>query len=106
MKTTRLSGAVVLALVLAGPLALPGCAKAGPKAVAGSMDDATISTRVKTVFLNDPVIGLARIDVETFGGVVTLSGRVKSKEEEVKAIELARPVKGVTDVKSKLQIQP
>ena len=46
--------------------------------------DATITTRVKTVFINDPVVGMARIDVDTFKGVVTLSGRVKSKEEEAK----------------------
>jgi osmotically-inducible protein OsmY len=37
---------------------------------------------------------------------VTLSGRVKSKEEEAKAIEIARTISGVTDVKSSLQIEP
>ncbi|MBA3888721.1 MAG: BON domain-containing protein, partial [Acidobacteria bacterium] len=47
-----------------------------------------------------------RIDVDTFKGVVTLSGRVKSKEEEQKAIELARQIRGVTDVRSTLQIEP
>ncbi len=62
--------------------------------------------RVKTAFINDPVVGAARIDVETFKGVVTLSGRVKSKDEETKALDLARTIKGVTDVKSTLQIQP
>ena len=45
-----------------------------------------------------------RIDVDTFKGLVTLSGRVKSKDEETKAIALARQIKGVTDVKSTLQI--
>ena len=65
-----------------------------------------ITVRVKTAFINDPVVGAARIDVETFKGVVTLSGRVKSKDEETKALDLARTIKGVTDVKSTLQIQP
>ena len=50
--------------------------------------------------------GGLRIDVDTFKGVVTLSGRVKTKEEEAKAMELARKIRGVTDVKSSLQIQP
>ena len=64
------------------------------------------STHVKTALLNDPVVGGLRIDVDTFKGVVTLSGRVKTKEEEAKAMALARKVGGVTDVKSTLQIQP
>jgi osmotically-inducible protein OsmY len=61
---------------------------------------------VKTSLLNDPAVGGSRIDVDTFKGVVTLSGRVKTKEEEVQAIALARKISGVTDVKSTLQIQP
>ena len=56
--------------------------------------------------MNDPVVGGLRIDVDTFKGVVTLSGRVKTKDDETKAIELARKIKGVTDVKSTLLIQP
>ena len=46
-----------------------------------------------------------KIDVDTFKGVVTLSGAVKSKDEEAKAVALARSITGVTDVKSTLQIQ-
>ena len=38
------------------------------------MDDPTITMRVKTAFINDPVVGVARIDVATFKGVVTLLG--------------------------------
>jgi hyperosmotically inducible protein len=75
------------------------------KTVSGTIDDATITTRVKTVFINDPLIGGLRIDVDTFKGVVTLSGRVSNEQEQQKAIELARKVRGVVDVKSNLQIQ-
>jgi osmotically-inducible protein OsmY len=98
---------VLLAIVLIAPLLLAACAKTTSDAnrVSGTLDDATITTRVKTAFINDPVIGLARIDVDTFKGVVTLSGRVNSKDEEAKAISLARGIRGVTDVRSKLQIQ-
>lgn len=97
---TRLP-AFVLALVLIAPLAA-----ACGKTVGETIDDATITTRVKTAFINDPLVGAARIDVDTFKGVVTLSGRVKSKQEEEKAIALARSIRGVADVKSTLQIQP
>ena len=47
-----------------------------------------------------------RIDVDTFKGVVTLSGRVKSQTEEQKAVAIARRTDGVTDVKSTLQVEP
>jgi osmotically-inducible protein OsmY len=94
--------AALLALLVIAPLLLAACGKS----VTETIDDAAITTRVKTAFINDPVIGAARIDVDTFKGVVTLSGRVKSKEEEGKAIELAKTIHGVKDVKSTLQIQP
>lgn len=93
------------ALLAAILLVLPLLAACG-KTVGDTIDDATITTRIKTAFVNDPVVGAARIDVDTFKGVVTLSGRVKSKDEEAKAISLAKSIKGVVDVKSTLQIQP
>jgi len=93
--------AAIAALVLVGPVLLGACGKS----VSDTIDDATITTRVKTSFVNDPAVGLMRIDVDTFKGIVTLSGRVKSKQEEQKAIELARKVRGVVDVKSTLQIE-
>jgi osmotically-inducible protein OsmY len=73
-------------------------------AVGGAMDDATITARVKTVLLNDPQVAATKIDVSTTGGIVTLSGSVKSKADEARAIEVARTVTGVRDVTSMLQI--
>jgi osmotically-inducible protein OsmY len=93
---------VLLAIALIAPMLAAGCGKT----VGETIDDATITTRVKTSLLNDPAVGGLRIDVDTFKGVVTLSGRVKTKDEEAKAIALARKIGGVVDVKSTLQIQP
>jgi hyperosmotically inducible periplasmic protein len=93
---------ILLVLTLLGPLMLTACGKT----VGETIDDATITTRVKTALLNDPQVGGLRIDVDTFKGVVTLSGSVKTKEEEAKAIALARKISGVSDVKSTLQVQP
>ena len=73
-------------------------------AVGGAMDDATISARVKTVLLNDPQVAATKIEVSTAGGVVTLSGSVKSKADEARAIQVARTVTGVRDVKSTLVV--
>jgi len=73
-------------------------------AVGGAMDDATITARVKTVLLNDPQVAATKIEVSTAGGIVTLSGSVKSKADEARAIEVARQVTGVRDVKSTLVV--
>lgn len=101
MKTSRYR-AILLVLALIAPLVLTACGKT----VGDTIDDATITTRVKTALLNDPDVGGLRIDVDTFKGVVTLSGAVKSAAERDKAIAIAKRIGGVTDVKSTLQIQP
>jgi osmotically-inducible protein OsmY len=101
MRTTRRVTSILLALALA-LTCLSACAGKRP---ASQYDDLTISARVKTALLNDPDVVAPRIDVETVKGVVTLSGRVASKQEEQKAIQVARSIAGVIDVKSTLQIQ-
>ena len=93
---------LVLALLIAAPLATAACGKT----VGETIDDTTITTRVKTAMLNDPAVGGLRIDVDTFKGAVTLSGRVKSQGEKDQAITLARGIDGVTEVKDALQIIP
>jgi len=76
------------------------------KTIGETIDDATITTRVKTALINAPNVGALAIDVDTFKGVVTLSGRVKSQDEAAKAAEIARTVSGVKEVKSALQVIP
>ena len=90
-----------LALVLSAPLTA-----ACGKTVGEAIDDTTITTRVKTQMLNDPQVGGLRIDVDTFKGAVTLSGRVKSQAERDQAIALAKRVSGVVEVKDALQVIP
>jgi len=102
MNRTRHLTSLLLAIALIMPLLLAACGKT----VGDTIDDATITTRVKTALLNDPVVGGMRIDVDTFKGVVTLSGRVKSQDELNTAVALARKIDGVKDVKSTLQIEP
>ena len=95
----------IVALLLAVfvvPVLLAGCGKT----VGETIDDATITTRVKTALLNDPEVGGLRIDVDTALGIVTLSGVAKSRAEEQKAVAVARRIPGVKDVKSTLSINP
>ena len=100
MKQSYLKS-LTLALVLTAPL-VTACGKT----VGDTIDDTTITTRVKTAMLNDPAVGGLRIDVDTFKGAVMLSGSVKSQAEKEQAITLARRVSGVTEVKDNLQITP
>jgi osmotically-inducible protein OsmY len=90
-----------LALVLAAPLTV-GCGKT----IGETIDDTTITTRVKTAMLNDPQVGAMKIDVDTFKGVVTLSGRVKNQTEHDQAVGIARKTSGVIEVKDALQVIP
>jgi hyperosmotically inducible periplasmic protein len=69
-------------------------------------DDLTISAHVKTALLNEPGVDALRLGVETFQGVVTLSGTVPSAADVDRAIAAARKVRGVKDVKSSLKVGP
>jgi len=91
----------LLATILATPR-VAGCGKT----VGETIDDTTITTRVKTAMLNDPAVGGLSIDVDTYKGVVTLSGRVKTPAERDQALALARKTDGVTEVKDALQVIP
>ena len=102
---------IALALLFTASVGAAACGASSTGAVrpastpAGApMDDATISARVKTVLLNDTQVAGSGIDVVTAGGIVTISGTVKSQTEASRAIELARGVTGVRDVKSALQV--
>ncbi len=92
----------LFSLMLVAMLATAACGKT----VGQTIDDTTITTRVKTAMLNDETVGGLRVDVDTFKGVVTLSGRVKSQAEKDQAIALARKIDGVTDIKDALQVIP
>jgi osmotically-inducible protein OsmY len=68
MRKSRSATTFLLVVALIAPLLLTACGKS----VGETVDDATITTRVKTALLNDPDVGGLRIDVDTFKGVVTL----------------------------------
>ena len=76
----------------------------GGKTISSTLDDATITARVKTALLNDTQVNATKIDVTTSNGVVNLSGTVRSKTEEDRAVQLARQVSGVREVKANLTV--
>ena len=68
------------------------------------MDDASITSGVKVKLVKDSEVDAIDINVDTYEGVDTLHGNVPSRSTERRAIQLARSVKGVEDVRSKLVI--
>ncbi|MBI3345454.1 MAG: BON domain-containing protein [Gammaproteobacteria bacterium] len=88
--------ALILAIML-------GCAStAKHEGTAEYIDDSIITANVKAAILNEPSLKVAEINVETFKGVVQLSGFVHDKADINKAVEVARKVKGVKSVKNDL----
>jgi len=74
--------------------------------VADATADARITTAIKVKLAADPELSVLQISVDTTAGLVTLAGKVKSPELVDKAIDVAKSVDGVTEVKSTLQVNP
>jgi osmotically-inducible protein OsmY len=62
------------------------------------IDDAWITSKVKTQLLADDQVKGTQINVDTQGNVVTLTGTAPSAEARAKAIELAKATRGVRGV--------
>ena len=83
-----------------------GCAVMRDQQTVGSyVDDATITSRVKTKFAEDTTVSAMAIGVETLKGVVQLSGFAKSADERSMAERLARGVPGVQSVKNDIVVR-
>jgi osmotically-inducible protein OsmY len=93
---------LVLVLSLSAACASGGSSRSASMSM--PTDDASITAQVKTVLLNDPQVNATKIDVSSQNGVVTMSGTVRSKADEDRAVQLARQVRGVKDVKSSLNV--
>lgn len=85
---------------------LVGCASSPTKEATGEyIDDTVITSKVKAAILKEPTLNVAEINVETFKGVVQLSGFVNSKEDTRKAVQLAQAVGGVKSVKDDMRVK-
>lgn len=83
-----------------------GCASTRTQESGGEyLDDTAITSKVKAAVFNDPALKSAEINVETFKGVVQLSGFVRSQADINKAVEVARNVSGVKSVKNDMRVK-
>jgi hypothetical protein len=69
------------------------------------IDDSVIAAGIETLLLNDPVLKTTRIDVESFRGVVLLSGFVDSSRTAGRAVKLAGSVPGVNSIKNSIVVK-
>ena len=82
------------------------CASTPKQEGAGEyVDDSVITTKVKTLLAADDFLKSFQIGVETYKGIVQLSGFVNSQKAVDKAVEITRSVKGVASVKNNLIVK-
>jgi hyperosmotically inducible periplasmic protein len=112
---------LVLTIALIGALAITGCGKkeekapapgepkseaqTAPTTIGTEIDDATITTKVKTAFLTDNYVKGLDIKVETRKGEVQLSGYVDSQQQIDKAVAIAKGIEGVKNVDNKMMVK-
>lgn len=102
--TTQTMGRLILAFALTVMLA--ACAGNPQQESTGEyIDDTVLTSRVKSLLLNDPNVSGLAINVETFKGTVQLSGFVKTVAERNRAVQLTRGVSGVRQVKNDILIR-
>jgi osmotically-inducible protein OsmY len=98
-KFVAIAGALFMATAL-------GCASTAKHEGTGEyVDDTVITTKVKTAIFREPTLKSAEINVETFKGVVQLSGFVSSSDAEKTAVSVARNVEGVKSVKNDMRLK-
>ena len=83
-----------------------GCASTPKHEGTGQyVDDTVITAKVKAAVFNEPSLKSAEINVETFKGVVQLSGFVRSQADINKAVAVARGVAGVKSVRNDMRLR-
>ena len=98
-KLASFAGVLLMATAL-------GCASTAKQEGTGEyVDDTVITGKVKTAIFNEPTLKSAEINVETFKGVVQLSGFVSSADNERLAMQVARNVGGVKSVKNDMRLK-
>jgi osmotically-inducible protein OsmY len=104
MKRFGISATLATALLLG---MMTGCASDGGKheTVGQYVDDAGTTANVKAAILADARLKSSEINVETYQGVVQLSGFVGQANDVATAASVARTVKGVKSVKNDLRLK-
>ncbi|MEN6332592.1 MAG: BON domain-containing protein [Smithella sp.] len=97
---------LVLLILIAAFAAIAACGATRTHESTGEyVDDSVITTKVKSLLADDDFLKSFEISVETYKGVVQLSGFVNSQKAVDKAGEIARSVKSVKSVNNNLVVK-
>jgi osmotically-inducible protein OsmY len=103
MKTFQRAISMLSIVAVAGII---GCASTAKSESTGQyVDDTALTAKVKTAIFEQPTLKSAEINVETFKGVVQLSGFVSSQENVNTAMATAKAVPGVASVKNDMRLK-
>jgi osmotically-inducible protein OsmY len=103
----QMKNVLVAAMVAIAAIYSSGCSVAtGQRSMGDVVDDSTITSRVKSRFVEDKLVAANRINVETLKGVVQLSGFAISEAERQKAAQIAAAVPGVKQVQNAIAVKP
>jgi osmotically-inducible protein OsmY len=92
-----------LCICLLFAIIIAGCGSTATRESTGEyIDDSVITANVKALIYDDPELKIGQVSVETYKGVVQLSGFVNSSVAVARAGNLASSVKGVVSVKNGL----
>ncbi len=102
----KIAHRIATLLFAASLVAVAGCASTSTREGTGEyIDDSVITTKVKAQILKEETLKSAEINVETFKGVVQLSGFVSSSANIDKAVAVTRSVKGVVSVTNNMRLK-
>lgn len=106
VNAKQLTKAVSAFFMVFAMISLVACAPTRKHESTGQyIDDSVITTKVKAAILDEPTLKVMEIKVETFKGVVQLSGFVHDKEDIPKAVKIARDIDGVVSVKNDMRVK-
>lgn len=110
MKTKNHTSPILTVLLLSGALVgtafTTGCTSTATQQSTGEyIDDTALTARVKSAFVSDDNVKARDVQVETFRGVVQLSGFVDNATQKARAEQIARSTSGVTDVNNQIQLK-
>ena len=103
MKLARGFTSVLASFLIAS---LVACAPTAKREGTGEyIDDTLITGKVKAALVADPQLKATEINVETFKGIVQLSGFVAAAEDIPRATDLVRRIDGVKSVKNDIALK-
>ncbi|QBQ55682.1 BON domain-containing protein [Nitrosococcus wardiae] len=95
----------IFILIILMTILMLGCASSPEKGRGEYVSDAWITSKVKSALIADPQVSGFDIQVETYRGIVQLSGFVDTREQSREAEDVARSIEGVRDVENRITVK-